>query len=165
MHKPTTRRTLLAAIFLLIACGTLGAQTPPPVQDLRVEPNPTTIDVAAVLRGRFNFSHQFTQSSAVTRAGSIVTVEHVIATIPVGLPTPGEPFGIPLGVLPEGSYSVVYRARATDGFQFQVQTLPLVVLGGAGLAVPALLAPSVVLLVVITLGLGLWGFRAGRSAT
>ncbi len=122
----------------------------------------TTIDISAVVRGRLNHGNLFTQSFAVTRAGSLITVEHVIGFGGGGVPPPAQPFGIPLGLLPEGAYTVVYRARTTEGVQYQVQTLPLVVLGGAGLAVPAVTAPASGVLVVFMLALGLWGFRRYR---
>lgn len=164
MQLSTMMRVLLAAILFLIACGTLHAQTPAPVSDLRIEPNPTTIDVAATLRGRFNFGALVTVSSTVTRAGNTITVDHATHFIPVGTPPPPMPFNIPIGVLPEGVYTVVYQSRSTNfgGGSYAPLNLQLVVLGGTGVAVPSLLASSALLLVVLTLALGLWGFRRYR---
>lgn len=162
MRQQMSLRIIFAAMILFVACGTLRAQAPAPVSDLRIEPNPTTIDVAAVLRGQFVVTNLDTLSSTVTRAGNSITVEHVIAFIGVGVPPPPLPFGISLGVLPEGVYTVLYQARTTEGVPYAVRNLQLVVLGGAQLSVPTLSVPSAVLLVVLTLALGLWGFRRYR---
>ncbi len=162
MPLPTMIRSLLAAVVLFIACGSLGAQNPYPVRDLRVEPSPAIADTTVVLRGTFDNGHLYTLSSSVTRAGNVINVEHVVGFLGVGTPPAAQPFEISLGSFPEGAYSVVYQPRSINAFPWSAQTFPLAVLGGTRLPVPVISAHGGALLVVITLALGLWGFRRYR---
>lgn len=129
MREQISLRMFFATLVFLVACGTLRAQPPPPVHDLRLQPSTTTMDVAAAVRGVFNSGNHVTQSSSVTRSGRTIIVEHVIGFIGVGVPPPPQAFGITLGLLPEGVYSVLYRAHTTDGSPYAVQDLQLLVLG------------------------------------